>query len=250
MSWFADWFDSPYYHRLYQHRDDSEAALFIERLLEHLKLPAGARLLDMACGRGRHSVELARRGYRVVGMDLSPESIAFARKEHVPLYPAALSFSVHDMRLPFVQTLGSFDAVLNLFTSFGYFETEDEHRQTLRQMADALARPDGVLVLDFFNARRVLRDLAQSESKTVSGLEFNLERSVINGYIIKDIRFEDAGRNYHFQERVRAFTLADFDALFASAGLERRAVFGSYALDAFDPERSERLIVLGGLPRP
>ena len=78
--WFHDWFNSPYYHLLYRHRDEQEAAAFIERLIGHLQPPPGSRMLDVACGKGRHAVQLARHGFEVTGIDLSEESIAFAQQ--------------------------------------------------------------------------------------------------------------------------------------------------------------------------
>lgn len=243
MTWFASWFDSPYYHRLYQHRDDTEAQAFIRRLLDYLQFPTGARVLDMACGRGRHSVQLAQLGYSVLGVDLSPESIAFANARH---QSPTLSFSEWDMRQPFQQELGNFDLILNLFTSFGYFENEEEHRQTLQNMADALRDENSRLVIDFFNAHRSIQQLVLSEEKAVDGLVFQLERYVKNGYICKDIRFEDQGQRYAFQERVRAFLLDDFSRLLESVGLRLFHTFGNYQLDPFDVSTSERLILIAG----
>src|SRR5882757_7437708 len=95
-SWFKEWFNSPYYHQLYFNRDEKEAAAFIHLLLEYLHPPAGARMVDIACGRGRHSKILAAKGYDVTGIDLSPENIAFARQFETE----KLNFYQHDMRLP------------------------------------------------------------------------------------------------------------------------------------------------------
>ena len=124
--WFKDWFNSPYYHLLYQNRDESEASRFIERLLEHLHPPKNARMLDIACGKGRHALQLASKGYDVTGIDLSPESIKFAEQ----FSHEKLQFFVHDMRRPF--WIRYFNYAFNFFTSFGYFETMREHDGRLK----------------------------------------------------------------------------------------------------------------------
>jgi SAM-dependent methyltransferase len=237
-TWFATWFDSSYYHLLYQHRDDTEAQFFMDRLVDYLQPTTDSRLLDLACGKGRHSIYLAKKGFDVVGVDLSPESIAHAQQ----FAHERLQFATHDMRQPL--TLSPFDYVLNLFTSFGYFPTEEEHVQTLQAMRSSLRNEQSRLVIDFFNAPQVIAKLVLKEEKTLSGITFRLQRRVENGYIVKDIRFEDKGQVYHFQERVRAFDLADFERLLPQAGLRIVETFGSYDLQAYDAQQSPRLILL------
>lgn len=237
-TWFATWFDSSYYHLLYQHRDDSEAQFFMDNLVQHLNVPKKAKILDLACGKGRHSIYLANKGFDVVGVDLSPESIEHARQfeqEH-------LHFDTHDMRMPL--TVGPFDYIFNLFTSFGYFPTEAEHIQTLREMKQGLKSKDSTLVMDFFNAHKVIQQLILAEEKTLSGITFKINRRVENGYILKDIRFEDKGQKFHFQEKVRAFTLEDFKGLFEQVGLELQEHFGGFDLSAYNPQTSNRLILI------
>ncbi len=236
--WFASWFDSPYYHILYQHRDEAEAQFFIDNLLSEIKLPEHARLLDLACGKGRHSIYLHSKGFNVVGADLSPESIAAANLSKTE----GLEFVVHDMR----ETLkmGDFDAVLNLFTSFGYFNSEDEHLAVLNAAKFLIVNKKGVLVIDFMNARKVIKNLLLSEQKEVQGIVFNIRRFVENGYIVKEISFTDKGESYRFQERVRAFSLADFQDLLTKAGMQIEKYFGNYALATYSADNSDRLIII------
>lgn len=237
-TWFATWFDSSYYHLLYQHRDDSEAQFFMDNLVQHLNVPKKASILDLACGKGRHSIYLADKGFDVVGVDLSPESIEHARQfEHEQLH-----FDTHDMRAPL--TVGPFDYIFNLFTSFGYFPTEEEHIQTLEEMKKGLKSTDSILVIDFFNAYKVIQQLVLSEEKTLSEITFKINRRVENGYILKDIRFEDKGEQFHFQEKVRAFTLEDFKGFFEQVGLELLDTFGGFDLSNYDPQQSDRLILI------
>ncbi|MFM7311338.1 MAG: class I SAM-dependent methyltransferase, partial [Flavobacteriales bacterium] len=131
--WFAGWFDSPYYHLLYGHRDEQEAFAFIQ-LLVHDHLADRHYVVDLGCGKGRHSRALAEHGKRVHGIDLSPESIEFASKQNT----AMATFSVQDMRQFKLDKPA--DAILNLFTSFGYFESVDEHLSVLSSVAANLKK--------------------------------------------------------------------------------------------------------------
>ena len=140
-TWYASWFNSPYYHVLYKDRDDHEAANFMRKLTLHLNLFSDAKILDLACGKGRHSRFLATLGYDITGVDLSVESIKYAQqysKEN-------LSFKVHDMCIPFKEN--TFDAVFNLFTSFGYFENEEDNLRTIKAIKQNLTSK-GLAVID------------------------------------------------------------------------------------------------------
>jgi len=237
MTWFTSWFDSPFYHILYQHRNEAEAQFFMDNLLAGLQLPINPRVLDLACGKGRHSIYLQQKGCRVVGADLSPESIAAAKV----FENDNLKFVVHDMREPLDK--GDFDAVFNLFTSFGYFTNEEEHIAVLLAARKNILAKNGVLVIDFMNAQKVIQNLVLNEEKTVQGINFKIRRYVENGYIVKEICFSDGGEDYRFEERVRGFLLADFEALFDKAGLRLDRCFGNYALQSFLPETADRLIL-------
>jgi len=129
MSWFANWFDSPYYHLLYKNRDEKEAQVFIDNLMTHLQIPKGSKLLDIACGKGRHASYFNKKGMDVVGVDLSFNSINTAKKNE----NATLKFEVLDMRKAFKSN--EFDIVTNLFTSFGYFEKDEDEQKTINAMA-------------------------------------------------------------------------------------------------------------------
>ncbi|HHG86363.1 MAG TPA: class I SAM-dependent methyltransferase, partial [Bacteroidetes bacterium] len=147
-NWFEAWFNSPYYHLLYDHRDEREARRFISKLITHLNPPPGSRMLDLACGKGRHAAQLAEYGYEVTGLDIAEDSILAAREQYASPH---LQFAVHDMRQPLPFPQEHFDYVFNLSTSFGYFETEAEHLQTLQHIARSLKR-GGTFVMDFMNA--------------------------------------------------------------------------------------------------
>jgi cyclopropane fatty-acyl-phospholipid synthase-like methyltransferase len=235
--WFEDWFDSKYYHILYQNRDEAEAQRFVENLMNKLSLPQGSRILDLACGAGRHSIHLNELGYDVIGLDLSEESINQARK----FENETLEFYVHDMRELYWDNY--FDAVLNLFTSFGYFESDEEHQKTIDSVASALKR-DGIFVLDFMNAEKVKANLVLEEKKTLDDITFHILRRQQEGKIIKRIDFSDGDENFTFEEKVRAFNLEELESMMDNSDLKVEEVFGNYDLAPFDEESSDRLIIL------
>jgi len=235
-NWFASWFDTPYYHILYKDRDYEEAQLFMDNLTNYLNLPEDAKILDLACGKGRHSIYLNQLGYDVTGADLSENSIAAASKHAND----TLHFEVHDMRVPFEQ---KFDAIFNLFTSFGYFEQDSDNVVTLKAICESLTEY-GFGVIDFMNVKHTIDNLVPHEVKTVDGIDFHIKRFYIDDHIIKEIDFEDKGEKYHFVEKVKALTLQDFEVMMEEAGIYLLDTFGDYKLRKFYKNESERLIMI------
>ena len=235
-NWFASWFDSPYYHILYKDRDEEEAQLLMDNIVHYLNLPEEAKILDLACGKGRHSIYLNQLGFDVTGADLSTNSIAEAKKSE----NKTLHFQEHDMREPFED---QFDAIFNLFTSFGYFENEQDNLATLKAIKESLTEY-GFAVIDFMNVHQVIANLVPEEVKTVDGIAFHIKRYVKDNYIYKEIDFEDQGEKFHFTEKVRALTLADFETLMEQAEIFLLDIFGDYKLRKFHKMESERLIMI------
>ena len=235
--WFSDWFDSKYYHILYKNRDYKEAQDFLGRLMSHLKFPGKSKILDLACGKGRHSVYLNGLGYEVVGLDLSKNSIAEANLTQ----EQNLRFDVHDMRFPFPYA--PYDLILNLFTSFGYFNNKEEDIKTLTNITNALT-PDGIFVMDFLNIRYIENNIVTQEEKLVDGIYFKLKRFIKSGSLYKTISFKADGKEFYFQERVDALKYFMFEEYFETVGLEIVEVFGDYALNTFDIDTSKRVIFI------
>lgn len=236
QNWYSSWFDTPYYHILYKDRNYREAQIFMDNLTHYLNLPEKAKVLDLACGKGRHSIYLNQLGYDVLGADLSENSIAEASKNS----NETLHFKVHDMRQPFEE---KFDAIFNLFTSFGYFESDDDNLTTLKAIKESLSEY-GFAVIDFMNVANVIENLVPEEVKTVDEIDFHIKRYVEDGHIFKEIDFEDKGRKYHFTEKVKALTLKDFQDLMDEAGIFLLDIFGDYKLKKFHKTESERLIMI------
>ena len=236
MAWFSDWFNSPYYHILYGNHNREEAEAFITNLWHWLHIQPGDTVLDLACGRGRHSVFLSKLGARTTGIDLSPNNIAAAS----PNECERLHFAVHDMRQ--VYKPEAFQFVLNLFTSFGYFSPDYENQQVIEAAAADL-QPGGLLLIDFMNTPLVLNNLSAGDSKEAGGILFRITRRLEADTLIKTISFTAEGRDYCFEERVKALTLPDFERYFNAAGLHLTALAGNYNLSPYLPETSPRLIM-------
>jgi SAM-dependent methyltransferase len=235
-TWYASWFNTPFYHILYKDRDYAEAENFMYSLTEYLNIPEHGKILDLACGKGRHAIYLNKIGYNVTGVDLSKNSIDYAKQ----FENDTLKFNVHDMCKPYHE---QFDAVFNLFTSFGYFENEEDNLNTIKAIKAEL-NDTGFGVIDFLNSDYIIENLVAEDVKTVEGIDFLQKRYVEDGYIVKDISFTAEGEYFEFQERVRAFTLADFETLFEKAGVHLLDVFGDFKLNKYHKNTSKRLILI------
>lgn len=236
--WFESWFDSKYYHILYQNRDENEANLFLKELTAYLKMPEKAKILDLACGKGRHAKILSEMGYRVDGADLSENSIMCAQS----MSHDNLQFFVHDMRDELPATK-QYDAIFNLFTSFGYFDNTHDNLKVLHSVYQAL-KPNGILVIDYLNAEKIKSNLICAESKKCSGIEFSISRKVDDDSIYKYISFSDQGDSFKYTEKVQLFGLEDFKKMLQAVNFELTEVFGDYNLGKFASEKSERLILI------
>lgn len=235
--WFEEWFDSPYYHILYSHRDNEEAAAFLDLMCGQLQLPPGSGILDLGCGKGRHARHLHSKGFKVTGVDLSQQNIDFCRQFEEP----GLEFYVHDMRRLF--RINYYHAVLNLFTSFGYFE-QDHQNELVIQAASKSLLPGGQLVIDFLNAEKVKNEMQPEQIVVRENIEFHIRKNIRSGFLIKDITFDDQGNSFRFREEVRLLSENDFRAYFERAGLLVEKVYGDYKLDSFDIHSSPRLIMV------
>lgn len=238
--WFSDWFNASYYHTLYQHRDDTEALQFIHNLITYLTPKPHATMLDIACGKGRHSKALFDVGFDVTGIDLSPASIEAAST----MQTNGLHFFCHDMRETF--KVNYFDYAFNFFTSFGYFDTHEEHQLAITAMAANL-KESGTLVIDYLNVG-IVEENSDIEAETqIDALVFYTKKWQDDLFLYKEIRVVDAVSKEVlgvFEERVRKYSLPDFVVFMQKAGLDIVDTFGDYQLGPYDAERSDRLIMV------
>lgn len=234
--WYKDWFNTPYYHTLYKDRDYSDAQLFIKNITSHLKIPKNGNILDLPCGKGRHSIYLNSLGYKVTGGDISENSINFAKQYE----NEKLDFIIHDMRLPLKN---KYDGVFNIFTSFGYFDDDNEDLLILKNIKNAL-RPNGVFVFDFLNVIKLKENLVESEIKIVDNISFNIKREISKGFIIKTISFIDGGKNYIYKEKVKFLDKKKIEYYFEKNAFKISDYFGDYHLNQFNEQNSDRLIIV------
>ncbi|MDG1426346.1 MAG: class I SAM-dependent methyltransferase [Flavobacteriales bacterium] len=239
MNWYANWFNSHYYHILYNNRDEKEAEFFIDNLIKKLNLVTPSKLIDIACGKGRHATYFNTKGFDVTGVDLSQNSIEHAIRQSIK--KKNLSFKVHDMRE--LYKANHFDVATNLFTSFGYFEDETDEQKAINSISQSL-KANGLLIIDFMNVNKVVDNLVVKEQKIIQSITFNIKRKVEDHYIIKDIEILDSNKKYEFQEKVKALNLDCFTTFVNEAGLKIIDIFGNYSLDRFDTKKSNRLILI------
>lgn len=237
--WFKDWFNSPYYHQLYFNRDKTEAAAFINQLIDYLQPNTASRMLDVACGKGRHSMQLSERGFDVTGIDLSEESIT----EALAAANETSHFYQHDMRLPF--WINYFDYAFNFFTSFGYFRTQREHDNAIRSVASSLKK-EGVFVMDYLNVHYAEDHNEHQSEKEIDGVNFIITKWYDEAHFYKKIVIVDETMQepFTYTEKVAKFSLGDFTEMFSYQGLQVQEVFGDYQFGAYDIKKSPRLIMI------
>jgi cyclopropane fatty-acyl-phospholipid synthase-like methyltransferase len=238
-NWFATWFDSPYYHTLYKNRTDDEAMLFVKNCVAHFQFKENIKLLDLACGKGRHSIAFSKYNLDVTGVDLSPQSIAHAQQFETD----KLHFYVHDMRNIFRTNY--YDVVCNLFTSFGYFNSNHDNYLAAKSMAIGLKK-GGTLIVDFVNQQHARNNITnnQNETQTIDNIEFDIKRSYTENQLIKDIHITDGENKFHFQEAVNSFSLEQMIAIFEEEGLKHKETFGNYHFEKYDANESPRMILV------
>ena len=229
-----DWFDSDYYQILYKHRDYNEARNFIDNIIEYLDLKKGSKILDLACGIGRHSIYLDKIGFKVVGTDKSPNNIKIAK--------ASQNQSLNFLQMEMIDnTNHKYDGIFNLFTSFGYVN-HDYNLKTVKNIERQL-KDNGTVVVDFMNTLFVKNNLVIEETKVINDLSFKIKRRSDGKFIYKEIKFNDK-KDYFFHEKVMDLSLNDFESYLKRYNLRIIKTFGDYNLNDFDVKNSERLIMV------
>ena len=237
MTWYAEWFGEEYLE-LYSYRDEHEARRQVAFFRQQFGAIRGP-VLDLACGMGRHMKELQCAGYRPIGCDLSFILLLAGVREHGSM-PVARA----DMRhLPFCD--GVFGGLVNFFTSFGYFGTEEENLQVVREMARVLEN-GAPFLFDYLNVHRELDKLVQRET-----------RDTPSGSVLIERWFDSSDRSFNkritigekrYLERVRGYDLEEISAMFAACNLSIRSAFGNFDGSKFGPS-SPRLILVGNRAR-
>ena len=229
-----NWFNSDYYHILYKNRDKKEAEFFINNLIKKLKIKKKSKILDLACGVGRHSFYLNKKGMNVIGIDNSENNIKKAKKFENKF----LKFKKKEMTEDYGQ---EFDFIFNLFTSFGYIN-EKHNLNTFKSINNSLIN-HGILVIDYLNVFKLKEELVEKETKKIGNIIFNIKRSFKDNFIVKKIKIKDNNEIFYFEERVMELTKNDFQDYLKKFNFEILDVYGNYNLKKYH-KNSERLIMI------
>jgi len=241
--WFSSWFNHPFYLKLYSHRDEDEARMCVETILRvalpETAEPSGFRIMDIACGAGRHAIEFARKGFCVTANDLSPYLMQCAR-DQASTENLSMHCTERDMRD--IEEQHTFHLVVQLFSSFGYFESEQDDRQVLDNVFQALL-PGGRYVLDLINAEYLKNKLCPHSRKAIDNLTVDEHRQIIGNRVIKDICITSPEETLEFQESVRLFEPAHIKTMLLEAGFEVEQVLGDYNGTPFSAAESPRMLI-------
>ena len=238
--WFKDWFNTQEYLNVYQHRNENDAEKHIKLIFNNVKVFPGFNVLDMACGAGRHSILLAKKGLSVTAIDLS-ENLLLIAKRTAEKENLIIHFVHSDIR-DFKSTI-RFDLVLNLFTSFGYFETDEENIATLQKAYDLL-EVGGYFVLDFFNSYFLKQNLVEFTEENINDAKIHQYRKIKNDRITKKIVITKDGEISTYEESVRMFSKDELVSALKKIGFDIYKTFGDFLGNEFDKLNSPRLILI------
>lgn len=246
--WYVSWFNTEDYLDLYRHRDEHDAKKILQLILKHIRLKKDAEILDLACGAGRHSILFAKKGFRVTGIDLSKYLISLAKKKlngEYRKYRDRLKFEIKDMK--HFSKPGKFELAVNLFTSFGYFESNKDNESVIKCVAESLKK-GGYFVLDFLNKEYLMRNLrAYSIDKEKKKILIQT-RDISGNFVNKNILIVNKQNSHYvfktFNERIRLYSLRGFKKMFRKHRLKLFKLFGDYEGNAYDEKTSPRLILI------
>lgn len=236
--WFEDWFASELYFLTYGHRNDDDARLLFELILRTTGIFPPARVLDLPCGPGRHSVLFARQGFRVTAADLSPLMIQKAR-EKAEQEKVEIEFVQEDIR-KFSSEL-KFDLTLNLFTSFGYFDDDEENFGIIRKMSQ-LTISGGWFVLDYVNPYYIRKNLIPETSSNAGEYTIVQKRNIEGKRIVKQIEVKRGEQRECFKESVAMYSNQEITSCLQDNEFTIVCVCGDYPGNHFDSEASPRQI--------
>jgi len=249
--WFRKWFNTQDYLDLYKHRDTKDAAKILKLLFANISIPKGSKVLDLACGSGRHSLLIARKGYNVTGIDLSKYLISKAKEKLKNEYSGCrnrLSFEIGDMRN--IKHKNEFELIVNIFSSFGYFEKQSDNVKVIKSISSALKK-NGWFLFDFLNRDYLIKHLVPLNIKRENNKILVQVRNITDGFVEKNIFIlkNNSARDPYpvlnrYKEIIRLYSLNDFRKMFSAYKLKIIKVFGNYDGAKFVKSKSERLIIL------
>ncbi len=236
--WFKEWFSSDLYLEVYHKRNLNDARVLLSTILNFIDIEKGSSVLDAACGAGRYSYLLAEKGFDVFGFDLSQNLLNIAKKS-ADDFSISQKFICADIRNFCIKT--KFSAIFNLFTSFGYFDTEEENFLFIKNSPNFLMN-GGYFVIDFLNANYVINNLNPLSQKKINGKTIMEKRSIIGDRVVKEIEVHSELSVYNFRESVALYPYEKILLKFEEFGYERIELLGDYKGSKFEKDISERFI--------
>lgn len=238
--WFKKWFESPDYLTVYSHRDENDADRLTKLILDNVTLPPGSKILDAGCGAGRHVLKFSEAGFKTFGFDLSINLLKQA-KQNLIKNGKEVNLFRSDVREAYVKK--EFNMVLNLFTSFGYFDSDEENFLFIKNAVNFLL-PEGYYVLDYFNKDYLENNLVKESEREVGKYIVKEERKIVEDRIVKHIVIRYNGTKKEFKESVKIYEPSTLIEIFSESGYTLHKLFGNYDGDDFNGLKSERFIAI------
>jgi cyclopropane fatty-acyl-phospholipid synthase-like methyltransferase len=238
--WFVEWFNTDEYLSVYRHRNDKDAECHIKFILSQIHLPPNASIIDLACGTGRHSILLAKLGYNVTGVDLSDKLLSEAKKSS-ETEKLNIKFIKSDLRE--FNTSEKFHCALNLFTSFGYFESDEENFLIFKKSYELLYK-EGYFILDFLNSNYLKENLVPFSTEETENYTIIQERKITEQRVVKKITILKNGSKNEYVESVRLFEPEILKLKLKEIGFEILNLFGDFLGNKFDENSSPRFIAI------
>lgn len=238
--WFVEWFNTTEYLSVYKHRNEKDAECHINFILSKINLPSKASILDLACGSGRHSILLAKEGYNVTGVDLSDKLLSEAIKNS-KAENLVIEFIKSDIRDIHIEK--KFNLILNLFTSFGYFETDEENLLIFKKSFEFLL-DNGYFVFDYFNKDYLEKNLVLFSKEENDNYTIIQERKIVNQRVIKKITIQRNGTTENYYESVKLYDANFLTQKLKEIGFEIVNLFGDFFGNEFNQYSSPRFIAI------
>jgi SAM-dependent methyltransferase len=236
--WYVKSFQQDYL-KIYSHRTDEAAREEVNEIISLMKMTPNSKVLDLCCGNGRHSRQLAECGFLVTGIDLSQVLLADAEKKNEN---GKITYFHHDVRnLPFEE---EFDYVLNLFTSFGYFEEEEENRKVFDSIYHSLKK-NGRFLVDFLNPGYIKSTLIPYSERMVGDILIIEKRKIEGKKVCKDIEVHEGNDIRKYQEQINLFEFDEMETMLKKAGLDISNVYGGFDQRSYNSNNSPRMIIIG-----
>ncbi|MBS1492927.1 MAG: class I SAM-dependent methyltransferase [Bacteroidetes bacterium] len=241
--WYVNWFSSKLYLELYKHRNEDDARNLINLVQRVLPLKKCDKVLDVCCGAGRYSIELARRGFEVTGFDLSKFLISEAKKNFkaLPEKYIKAKFLNKDMRK--FDFNHSFDLAANLFTSFGYFSEDEENFLVIKNVSASLKK-NGYFVFDFLNGNYLRKNIVPYDKKIFLGKEFTSKRTITGDFVRKEITVKSGTKKINYEEVLKLYKIETLKKVFNDNRLKVIYSFGDYYGNKYNKDKSQRLILI------